>query len=103
MNSHGIKSKFSKYCFYKCCGGQSNPESFKEPIQFGCSSAFFGTKGTDICLISIAFSEGANGLSDFLLRLSILLTSEGTLLNSGGKSSSSLKSRGLPEFIQFYT
>ena len=55
------------------CGDQSNPKSYKEPI--GC---FFGTKGADICLISVAFREGANRLSYFLLRSSILLTSEGT-------------------------
>ena len=40
-------------------------------------------KGTDICLISVAFREGATCLSDFLLRSSIMLTSEGTSLSSG--------------------
>ena len=51
---------------------------------------FFGTKWTDICLISIVFREGTNHLSDFFLQSSILLTSEGTLLSGGcrgGKSS----------------
>ena len=50
----------------------------------------FGAKWADICLISVAFREGANRLSDFLLRSLILLTSEGTSLSSGcrgGKSS----------------
>ena len=51
---------------------------------------FFGMKGADICLVSVAFREGANRLSDFLLRSSILLTSERTSLSGGcrgGKSS----------------
>ena len=52
--------------------------------------AFSRVFWNDICLISVAFREGANRLSNFLLRSSILLTSKGTSLSGGcrgGKSS----------------